>query len=42
MWYKFAQSQDDIQKLVDFFLEKYPYPALRGWPLVEDFPMEMF
>jgi GNAT superfamily N-acetyltransferase len=29
MWYKFAQSQDDIQKLVDFFLEKYPGLVLR-------------
>ena len=29
MWYKFAQSQDDIQKLVDFFLAKYPGLALR-------------
>lgn len=29
MWYKFAQSQDDIQKLVDFFLTKYPGLALR-------------
>ena len=29
MWYKFAQSQDDIQKLVNFFLEKYPGLVLR-------------
>jgi len=29
MWYKFAQSQDDIQKLVDFFLAKYSGLALR-------------
>ena len=29
MWYKFAKSQDDIQKLVDFFLAKYPGLALR-------------
>jgi hypothetical protein len=29
MWYKFAQSQDDIQKLVDFFLQKYPGLVLR-------------
>ena len=29
MWYKFARSQDDIQKLVDFFLAKYPGLALR-------------
>ena len=29
MWYKFAQSQDDIQKLVDFFLAKYPGLVLR-------------
>ena len=29
MWYKFAQSQDDIQKLVDFFLQKYPSLVLR-------------
>ena len=29
MWYKFAQSQDDIQKLVDFFLVKYPGLVLR-------------
>ena len=29
MWYKFAQSKDDIQKLVDFFLAKYPGLVLR-------------
>jgi GNAT superfamily N-acetyltransferase len=29
MWYKFAQSQDDIQKLVNFFLAKYPGLVLR-------------
>ena len=29
MWYKFAQSQDDIKKLVDFFLAKYPGLVLR-------------
>jgi GNAT superfamily N-acetyltransferase len=29
MWYKFAHSQDDIQKLVDFFLAKYPGLVLR-------------
>ena len=29
MWYKFAQSQDDIQTLVDFFLAKYPGLVLR-------------
>lgn len=29
MWYKFAQSQDEIQKLVNFFLAKYPGLVLR-------------
>ena len=29
VWYKFAQSQDDIQKIVDFFLAKYPGLVLR-------------
>lgn len=29
MWYKFAQSQDDLQMLIDFFLEKFPEIVLR-------------
>ena len=29
MWYKFALFQDEIQKLVDLFLAKYPGLALR-------------
>ena len=29
MWYKIAQSQNDIQNLVNFFLAKYPGLILR-------------
>lgn len=29
MWYKFAQTLDDLQMLIDFFLEKYPGTVLR-------------
>jgi GNAT superfamily N-acetyltransferase len=29
MWYKFAQEQNDIQELINFFLNKYPEIVLR-------------
>ena len=29
MWYKFAQSQDNIQNIIDLFLSKYPGIELR-------------
>jgi len=29
MWYKFAQEQNDIQELINFFVNKYPEVILR-------------
>jgi hypothetical protein len=29
MWYRLAQEQNDIQELINFFLNKYPEIVLR-------------